>query len=292
MPLQNRPAPETIYHYTDDMGLRGILESGRLWLTDIFNLNDPSELKHGLEISIKLLEENTTVNPPEVGEFFKQVVRILRGQVDPIAHYFVCCFSDAGDDLGQWRAYADNGRGYALGFDGNTLRQAFDSGKGGVDPGRSEFTVTYEDVSLVEIQKEIIHKTIPFVSVPRGRNLTDENINCYIRELLVRLLMLLFSSAIFFKHHAYSNEREYRFLSMHRAGPVPDQKFRSRPHSLIRYREFDWKTVVGESLKEIVIGPAADPNLAFPFVRNCLHAYHPGTDIRVRQSDIPYRATR
>jgi hypothetical protein len=33
--------PPIIYHYTNDAGLRGILESGKLWLTDIFDLNDP-----------------------------------------------------------------------------------------------------------------------------------------------------------------------------------------------------------------------------------------------------------
>jgi hypothetical protein len=40
--------PPIIYHYTNDVGLKGILETGQLWLTDIFSLNDPSELTHGL----------------------------------------------------------------------------------------------------------------------------------------------------------------------------------------------------------------------------------------------------
>ncbi len=37
--LIDTPAPSLIYHYTNDCGLRGILESGQLWFTDIFNLN-------------------------------------------------------------------------------------------------------------------------------------------------------------------------------------------------------------------------------------------------------------
>ena len=45
--LDLQKQPPIIYHYTDDVGLRGILETGQLWLTDIFNLNDPSELNHG-----------------------------------------------------------------------------------------------------------------------------------------------------------------------------------------------------------------------------------------------------
>ena len=41
------PEP-TVYHYTNHAGLRGIIDSGRLWLTNIFDLNDSSELRHGL----------------------------------------------------------------------------------------------------------------------------------------------------------------------------------------------------------------------------------------------------
>ena len=33
------------------------------------------------------------------------------------SHFFICCFSGDSDDLGQWRAYDDNGQGFALAFD-------------------------------------------------------------------------------------------------------------------------------------------------------------------------------
>ena len=42
--LQGTLTPPIIHHYTDDNGLRGILKSGKLRLTDVFYLNDPSEL--------------------------------------------------------------------------------------------------------------------------------------------------------------------------------------------------------------------------------------------------------
>ena len=49
---------------------------------------------------------------------------MLRGGIEQVAHFFVCCFSKAEEDLGQWRAYADNGRGYSIGFDAHMLEQA------------------------------------------------------------------------------------------------------------------------------------------------------------------------
>ncbi|WP_416152053.1 DUF2971 domain-containing protein [Pseudomonas sp. Bout1] len=33
------------------------------------------------------------------------------------------CFSKAGDVLSQWRAYADDGQGYAIGFDSKLLKK-------------------------------------------------------------------------------------------------------------------------------------------------------------------------
>jgi hypothetical protein len=51
--LNAKPRPRIIYHYTDAKGLKGILESGALWLTDIRNLNNPSELKHGFATQSK-----------------------------------------------------------------------------------------------------------------------------------------------------------------------------------------------------------------------------------------------
>jgi hypothetical protein len=50
--FEEEPAPAMIYHYTNDAGLRGIIDTGKLWLTDIFNLNDPSELRYGLKPAI------------------------------------------------------------------------------------------------------------------------------------------------------------------------------------------------------------------------------------------------
>src|SRR5690349_14469339 len=71
-PLDSEPAPPSVYHYTNDTGLRGILESGKLWLTDIFNLNDPSELSHGFSHAVNILDGMAASGPPESKLFAKQ----------------------------------------------------------------------------------------------------------------------------------------------------------------------------------------------------------------------------
>jgi len=43
--LLSQPVPPIIYHYTNDVGLRGIWITVNSGLSDIFSLNDPSELR-------------------------------------------------------------------------------------------------------------------------------------------------------------------------------------------------------------------------------------------------------
>lgn len=124
--LNRAEIPPIVYHYTDGWGLRGILESGTLRFGDIFYLNDPSELKHGVEMACNVLDQLTGQHGhPLYRKFAEEFGKGLRSGVEEVAHFFVCCFSKNGDDLGQWRAYADNGKGYAIGFDGPSLVEAF-----------------------------------------------------------------------------------------------------------------------------------------------------------------------
>ena len=51
--ISSQQPPAVIYHYTNDAGLKGILETGKIWLSDIFSLNDPSELSHGFSIFVE-----------------------------------------------------------------------------------------------------------------------------------------------------------------------------------------------------------------------------------------------
>jgi hypothetical protein len=109
---------------------------------------------------------------------------------------------------------------------------------------------------------------------------------------MVKLLVLLTCHALYptlyFKHEAYSNEKEYRFLQIHPGGWPPDVKLRSRSYSLVRYREFDWRTLASKGRKEIIVGPAADKEKASQFARQCLREFNT-THTKLTYSGVPYR---
>ena len=285
--LESQKPPPIIYHYTDDAGLRGILETGQLWLTNIFNLNDPSELSHGLSHAVGILNRKAANGPPESKLFAEDLAAFIQqGGIQNSGHYFMCSFSSCRNDLGQWRAYADDGRGYALGFDSKALEDAFD--KQGSAPILRAFPITYKDVELIEIHRKIVEAMFGLISLPHGRNLTSAGIKAWVAQLSTLLMVHALDAAVYFKHEAYSNEKEYRFLEVHPVDQPPKVKYRGRPYSLIKYREFDWKSALGGALKQIVVGPAADHTKAQQFADDCLHLCQ-SESVEITHSDIPYR---
>jgi len=279
--------PEIIYHYTNDVGLRGILETGRLWLSDIFSLNDPSELSHGFSNAASILNSRAARGPQESQVFAKRFAALHQKGIQMSAQFFVCSFSSEGNDLGQWRAYADNGRGYALGFDTKALEAAFTKES---NANNITFRVTYKDAALVDILRQLIDGMFDLISFPQGKNMESASMNAFGKELSISLSVPTLRSALFFKHEAYETENEYRFLQVYRADfPPPEVKRRYRSNELVKYREFDWKRLQAGALKRIVVGPAADCVKSTQFAADCLAAFDVG-NVEIACSKIPYRA--
>ena len=192
--IEASPPPSTIYHYTNDVGLRGIIETGKIWLTDIFNLNDPSELSHGFSHAVKILNSKAVDGHPSSKLFSQEFEKFLtQGGIPAVAHFFVCSFSSTGDDLGQWRAYADNGRGYALGFDVKELENAFT--REGDMSNNHTFPITYNDGKLVELHMQLVERMLHLLPLPHDRGLSPEVILEYNIELCASLSMHALRSA-------------------------------------------------------------------------------------------------
>jgi hypothetical protein len=289
--VEVQEAPPLIYHYTNDTGLRGVLESGEIWLSDIFYLNDPSELSHGYSHVVKILTERAAKGPEEAKRFADSFSSVDERGLEDIAHFFGASFSANGDELGQWRAYADNGRGYALGFDGKALEALFVRDNGVILPNNSTFPVTYNDAVLAGIHRQLVDEMFGLISLPLGKGMDAPAIRAYMIELSATLSMYALRSAMFFKHEAYKSEQEFRFLQVYgkRSNPPTDVRRRYRSHELVKYRTFRWKRPPADALKRIVIGPSSDTAKAPRFVRDCLDAYGV-TNVEITRSKIPYRA--
>jgi hypothetical protein len=104
-----------LYHYCDMGSLVGIVTSKTLWLSSIWHLNDPSELKFGFRLARNCALERFTELPDSTIDRFCWTIAD-QFESDALADafgFFVGSFSGTADDLAQWRSYADDARGVA-----------------------------------------------------------------------------------------------------------------------------------------------------------------------------------
>ena len=100
----------TIYHYCDLNGFLSIIKDKKLWVSAANNLNDYSEINWFIDkVHKKLNTIVTEENKEYLNEFWQ-----YKTASSPMP--YICSFSKNGDLLSQWRAYADNGHGIAIGF--------------------------------------------------------------------------------------------------------------------------------------------------------------------------------
>jgi hypothetical protein len=111
-----------LYHYTDNETFIKIIENKEIWLSNIFQTNDPYD---GLWI-IEVIKENY----PEIYDKYiykkmdryKNIEYISSGQ----GSKYIACFSKKRDLLSQWRGYGDDGKGICIGFNENILERYVD----------------------------------------------------------------------------------------------------------------------------------------------------------------------
>jgi hypothetical protein len=112
-----RPLPEEIWHYTDAGGLIGILQSGKIWTTQVTCLNDTLEQRYFGDLVHGAVKERRKQNTDPVLEpLFRVADEVLEAPDFTAVSQFVACFSEAEDDLGQWRGYGGGECGYAIGL--------------------------------------------------------------------------------------------------------------------------------------------------------------------------------
>ncbi len=262
--------PRTLYHYTTQAGLLGIIKCRCLWTTNIFYLNDSREFNYALELAHADLKER--ISGPaarnEQKQFYENALMTLGGIAPSALEAFslhVGSFSAKDDSLSQWRAYTQNGVGFTLGFDGEYLQSLAKRQK-------------YE---LVECEyDEIGHKRAISVLIDESEESTDGELNFFYE--LIKLSPGL-------KHPKFEEEKEWRIVSEDMGHGKPE--FRAGKSMLIPYSEFKLEGEDGIlRIAEICVGPTPHPQLAMASVRELINRADKLASGPVRVSDVPYRS--
>ena len=200
------PEPRTLYHYTTQTGIAGIVGSGTAWATSICYMNDAREFNYSRELLQDVLASSTF----QKDEPFAGIAPFLKPpSMDVYPHVFVFSLSEKDDRLGLWRAYAGGAAGYSLGFTTADLRTAAEK------EGFKLMKCTYNFGEQQKLIVELVNRTREEVNI-FPVNTIKMFFNSYIQRFWEEFSLL----AAQIKHPSFLEEEEWRIVSNGRAGEV------------------------------------------------------------------------
>ena len=237
-----------LYHYAPADAFIGIVETRTLWATDVLHMNDSLELAWGTklvkEICNKLIDTLSYATIPQIYE-------PAPGRI------FAACFTERADSLPQWRGYADDGLGYAVGLILENMPR----------PPRSVcrlVKIVYDE----KLQRELV--TQAFVQGGAAVKWIDDQKFDEEHELdLLRLVKVRVSSALsrlvsLFKNPAFEYEQEWRYVVeplFTEDKPAHDGvSFRRSRFGVTPYFKLVFEPLL--PLAEVVLGPRTPEALA------------------------------
>jgi hypothetical protein len=147
---------ESLFHYTDLNGLKGIITEHDLWLTDALYSNDDAEIKFGVKIAQNQIQSMLNTDPNKdnlLNDYLKTLAKLLE---QPREGVYICCFCEEDDILSQWRAYGGNGNGVSIQLDLSEFDRYTANQKFGV---LSIWKVVYEERKQQDTIKRAISNT-------------------------------------------------------------------------------------------------------------------------------------
>lgn len=189
----------TVYHYCGPDAFLSILSTRTLRATHADYLNDAGEIRSGIEIAraeATSLRDSAATGPGRY--YFDQVLEQIGEKAS--RHIFVVCFSEVSELLSQWRAYADDGHGFAIGFDFQRLSDQ-PSPTGRTMSGK----VLYDERLLRKAIRDYLLQNAP----NSASHLEPGEEEAVVADASNHSWAIL-GTAVLFKHHGFREEREAR----------------------------------------------------------------------------------
>lgn len=237
-------------------------------------MNDREEVRYGARMLLGALEGSALdaflprSGGTSLNEAKDKVVANLRELSDgpaPGQSYFAFCFSEEADQLGQWRGYADDGRGLVLEYEASQLVRLRDSDGRPATLAPIHYGAAPEP-RLADHLRSIFQQASEGVRDPHAR---AEN-----RPVSLPLL------AATFKHEGFREEREFRLL----VDGDPDETLLT-PRGPRPVRFLRWPGHVTDRFpRRLVLGPGAASQANVDAIRDLLRKA--GATVTTDESDF------
>lgn len=212
-----------VYHYCSVATFFNIIKNRTLRMSDIFKSTDKMEAKALLKsVKNKIYEiyvrrNELTASPiygMEKNEAFQYILKnvIDKMERDSSYLYYVTCFSEKSDLIGQWREYGDKGKGVAIGFDEKWFDDLCQISQGTLIFKKVEYEYKNQNVNEIisERAEKIYEDILSLIANNNTKNIFDNN-NAGSYELRSDK-EILYEDSIFIKSKEYAPEQEYRLV--------------------------------------------------------------------------------
>lgn len=235
---------DIVYHYCSVEAFLNIIQNAKLWLSDIYKSNDTQEfiwLRN--QINKKIKEEINQINQNTL-DIWDAFSSIDDGGIEGT---YAVCFSENCDQLSQWRGYAQDGCGMAIGFSKKELKNL-----------KREHFLSFGKVIYDEKKQE------KFIDKIINENLIKMK-NKIIANVAIELNMNYQFDFLLYKNPSFKEEQEWRMITMSNflqknhinlnEVEFSSPKFRENNGKIISYLEMDFSKIKKKLIKEIWIGP-------------------------------------
>ena len=241
---------QILYHYCGLDAFLSIIKNSTLWLSGIRKSNDYLECVYCRDkINEKIrgfLEDDKEAL--EAWDFGYNINSDL--SMDMIS--YVACFSENKDQLSQWRGYADNGAGIAVGFS----RESFADLKEAAPSHISFRKVIYDEKEQEKFIERIARESIKAMETKPVAQVAAELNQNYRLQFPV------------LKNASFEEEAEWRIIfndsfskrKRHVGKNIlfSGIRYTVREKRLVSYIEMDFSKLKYNAIKEIWIGPKAE----------------------------------
>lgn len=239
-----------IYHYCSPFTFQQVIERKKIWLSSTSNMNDYAEgnwFSNTLSQFLKRYQER----------YGKQWCESVLEQFE-CNHMprYIACFSKCGDTLSQWRAYAQDGEGVAIGFDEEKLELEDGYFLPNIDPKKS---IALKSVKYLD--SEEIHGAL-FALAEQTIARFDGELNGRSAAIFTGLCL---TEAMVVKNPAFIEEQEKRIIYSPIFLGAEDENYIkvSNPISEIKHRissgfltsYFEFQIPDSKAIAEVILGP-------------------------------------
>ncbi|MDE6025584.1 MAG: DUF2971 domain-containing protein [Lachnospiraceae bacterium] len=275
---------KSVYHYCSVDTFLKIIQNKTIRLTDIGKSNDYEER---IYIENKIHEEllSQLKNELSIEEFRNvlQVEELCRNMLRENIILYAMCFSEQKDLLSQWRGYANNGTGIAIGFSKEILDSV----------NKETYGLTFKPICYKEEQQKIfvMEQVKTIINTMQIKNAFAAFAEVYENEIANLGCM---------KASGFSEEKEWRLckamspeLRIDCEAEFPNFTL-SRVHEqctreqIVTYFDLSYETVLDNFITEIVIGPNAKVTSRDIYRSLYINGYNPDK-IEIAISNITYR---